>query len=133
MGDIAAVDAAPQHMEALALANRVRLARAELKRRIATQQTTVVDVILDCPWQAESMTISDLLTSQRRWGQARCRRLLLTVGIQENKKLGTLTDRQRRLLADVLSDKQAQATEQDELDAFRGRRELVGSAAAAVG
>jgi hypothetical protein len=104
MGDTAMVDAAPpQHLRALEHANRVRLARAELKRRIATQQTSVVEVILDCPWQAESMSISDLLMSQRRWGRARCRRLLVSLGIPENKQIGTFTERQRTALAAVMS------------------------------
>src|ERR671936_238412 len=103
MGDTATVDAAPQHLRALEQANRVRLARAELKRRVALQQTSVVDVILECPWQAESMSISDLLMSQRRWGRARCRRLLISLGIPENKQIGTFTERQRAALVAVLS------------------------------
>jgi hypothetical protein len=103
MGDTATVDAAPQHLRALEQANRVRLARAELKRRVALQQTSVVEVILDCPWQAESMSISDLLMSQRRWGRARCRRLLVSLGIPENKQIGTFTERQRSALAAGLS------------------------------
>jgi hypothetical protein len=103
MGDTATVDAAPQHLRALEQANRVRLARAELKRKVALQQTSVVEVILDCPWQAESMSISDLLMSQRRWGRARCRRLLLSLGIPENKQIGTFTERQRSALVAGLS------------------------------
>jgi hypothetical protein len=105
MGETAASDAAPQHLRALEQANRVRLARAELKRRVATQTTTVADVVLDCPWEAESMGLSDLLMSQRRWGRARCRRVLLSVGLPENKQIGTLTDRQRRALAATLRDR----------------------------
>jgi hypothetical protein len=105
MGETATSDAAPQHLRALEQANRVRLARAELKRRVATQTTTVADVVLDCPWEAESMALSDLLMSQRRWGRARCRRVLLSVGLPENKQIGTLTDRQRRALAATLRDR----------------------------
>jgi hypothetical protein len=51
------------------------------------------------------MELSDLLMSQRRWGRARCRRLLLTLGLPENKHIGTLTPRQRRALVEVLSSK----------------------------
>src|SRR5436190_20192935 len=104
MGDTATVHAAPpQHLRALEQANRVRLARAELKRRIATEQTSVMEVILGCPWQAESMSVSDLLMSQRRWGRARCRRLLVSLGIPENKQIGTFTERQRGALAALLA------------------------------
>ncbi len=66
----------PQHMQALQRANAVRLARAELKRRVAIGEVGAADVILDAPWEAESMTVSDLLTSQRRWGHTRCRKFL---------------------------------------------------------
>ena len=68
---------APQHMQALARANRVRLARAELKRSIARGDLEAADVIRDCPWETESMTLAELLTSQRRWGRTRARKFLL--------------------------------------------------------
>jgi hypothetical protein len=105
MGDPAASDAAPQHLIALQRANEVRLARAELKRRICSQELSAAQVVLECPWEADSMEISDILMSQRRWGRARCRRLLLSLGMPENKQLGTLTQRQRFELAAVLSRK----------------------------
>jgi hypothetical protein len=95
----------PQHLRALEHANRVRLARAELKRKVAADELTAAEVVQTCPWEAESMGISDLLISQRRWGRARCRRLLLSLGVPENKRLGTLTERQRIALAAVLSAK----------------------------
>ena len=107
MGDPATSDAAPQHLMALRRANEVRLARAELKRRICSQDANVAQVVLECPWEADSMEISDILMSQRRWGRARCRRLLLSLGMPENKQLGTLTVRQRRALAAVLTAKAA--------------------------
>lgn len=104
MGNTATAGPA-QHLRALEYANRVRLARAELKRRVANGETTAAEVVLENPWHAENMSISELLMSQRRWGRARCRRLLMSLGIPENKRLGTLTDRQRRLLAAMLQGK----------------------------
>ncbi len=80
-----------------------------MKRGIASGQLPVVDVIVDCPWQVESMSISDLLMSQKRWGRARCRRLLTSIGIPENKQVGTLTERQRSAVADVLRAKRPSA------------------------
>jgi hypothetical protein len=103
MGDTASAGAGQQHLLALARANRVRLARAELKRQIAGEEISASQVILDCPWEAASMSISDLLMCQRRWGRARCRRLLVSLGVPENKQIGTLTQRQRGALAAVLS------------------------------
>jgi hypothetical protein len=107
MGEQAMSGAAPQHLLALQHANRVRLARAELKRKIAADGLSAAEVIVNCPWEASSMEISDLLMSQRRWGRARCRRLLVSLGLPENKQLGTLTVRQRRALAAVLTAKAA--------------------------
>jgi hypothetical protein len=105
MGETAMSNAAPQHLQALQHANRVRLARAGLKRKVAASEVSAADVVLNCPWEAASMEISDLLMSQRRWGRARCRRLLLSLGLPENKQIGTLTARQRHALAAVLTAK----------------------------
>jgi hypothetical protein len=105
MGNSATVGAGQQHLRALEHANRVRLARAAMKRRIAAGELSASEVILTCPWQAYSMSISDLLMSQKRWGRARCRRLLMSIGVVENKTVGTLTERQRLALAAVLTAK----------------------------
>jgi hypothetical protein len=86
-------------MRALNQANRVRLARAELKRQIADGTRTVADVVLSCPWEAASMTIADLLMSQHRWGRTRCRRFLASIPMNETKTIGSMTDRQRTALA----------------------------------
>lgn len=94
----ATATAAPQHMRALEQANRVRLARAELKREVADGARTVADIVADCPWEAESMAIADLLMSQHRWGRTRCRRFLASVPMGETKTIGSMTDRQRTTL-----------------------------------
>ena len=94
---------APQHMRALERANMVRLARAELKRAIARGDVDAAEVVRDCPWETESMTIAELLTSQRRWGRTRARKFLMPLSLNENKQLGTLTSRQRRMLASELT------------------------------
>lgn len=94
--------AGPQYMRALQRANEVRLARAELKRRVAVGEIDVAEVIRECPWEAESMAVADLLMSQRRWGQTRCRKFLAEVPMSENKTIGSMTDRQRRTLAMML-------------------------------
>jgi hypothetical protein len=110
------VSVEPQHLRALEHANRVRLARAELKRRVASGAVRVSDVVLECPWEAQSMELSELLMSQKRWGRERCRRLLLALGIPENKQMGTLTERQRVALSAMLqappAERRAQAAAQ---------------------
>lgn len=94
--------AGPQHMRALERANKVRLARAELKRAVAIGEIDAAEVILTCPWEAESMAVADLLMSQRRWGQTRCRKFLASIPMSEKKTIGSMTDRQRRTLAAML-------------------------------
>lgn len=91
-----------QQLRALQRANRVRQARADLKRRVAGGDVTAAEVVLACPWEAAGMEISDLLMSQRRWGVSRCRRLMTSLGLPEKKEIGTLTERQRTVLAAVL-------------------------------
>jgi hypothetical protein len=86
-------------MRALAQANRVRLARAELKRQVADGEATVAEIIIRRPWEAESMSIADLLMSQHRWGRTRCRRFLASIPMLETKTIGSMTDRQRQELA----------------------------------
>jgi hypothetical protein len=86
-------------MRALERANRVRLARAELKRQVAEGEVTAAEVVTTCPWEAESMSIGDLLMSQHRWGRTRCHRFLAPLRMSETKQLGTLTQRQRDELA----------------------------------
>jgi hypothetical protein len=94
----------PQHLRALERANQVRLARADLKRRIADGELAVADVILSSPWEAKSMAVADVLMSQRRWGRTRTRRLLAGTGMSETKTLGSMTDRQRRCMATAIRD-----------------------------
>jgi hypothetical protein len=76
-----------------------------LKRRIGAGTLTAAEVLSEPPPEVGSMSISELLMSQRRWGRARCRRLLVTLGVPENKRIGTLTERQRTGLFQLLAGK----------------------------
>ena len=91
-----------QCMEALARANEVRLARAALKREISAGRRNITEVITESPWETESMSLSELLCSQRRWGRARSRKLLSSTALSEGKRVGSLTERQRRVLVAAL-------------------------------
>jgi hypothetical protein len=96
---------APQHMRALAHANRVRLARAALKRSVAAGELDAAGIVRTCPWEVETMTVGELLRSQRRWGRTRARTFLLSLALNENRQLGRLTERQRNMLASELESK----------------------------
>ena len=102
MTETAIMTRQPQRLRALERANEIRLARAVLKRQIADGHIAAAAVILSPPGAAMSWAIGDLLMSQRRWGTTRCRKFLLRNQINENKAIGALTERQRRLLAHQL-------------------------------
>jgi hypothetical protein len=90
-------------MQALRRANEVRLARAELKRGVGEGSIAAKEVILECPWEAASMTVMELLVSQRRWGNARCGKFLAQIGMPEAKTIGSMTQRQRFALVAALT------------------------------
>jgi hypothetical protein len=96
---------APQHMQALAHANRIRLARAALKRKVRSGNARAADVVLRCPYEVETMTVSELLRAQQRWGRTRSRKFLASMALNENRQLGRLTERQREMLARELERK----------------------------
>jgi hypothetical protein len=51
------------------------------------------------------MPVAELLVWQPRWGWTRCRTFLESIGLDDSKLLGGLTERQRVALAVVLSRK----------------------------
>jgi hypothetical protein len=93
----------PQHVQALERANRVRCGRAALKRTIAEGLTDVSEVLLAPPSILATMTLAELLMSQRGWGRVRAGRFLRSAGLTEIKTLGNLTQRQRHSLAVLLT------------------------------
>ena len=96
-------------------ANAVRMARVQLRNRVRAGEITVQDVLADVPTEARTMAIFELLTSQRRWGQARARKFLHRHQISELRHVGDLTDRQRRvLLVQVPLEREATALRRDD-------------------
>jgi hypothetical protein len=68
-------------------------------------QADVIEVVRTCPWEVETMTVGELLRSQRRWGRARARKFLSSLALNENREMGRLTERQRGVLAGELEAK----------------------------
>lgn len=91
---------APQHLQALARANQVRVAAACVKRELAAGRLSISDALHDD--RAQAMTVFDLLKAQRRWGRERTVRVLARQRLKESKRVGSLTDRQRAALAEDL-------------------------------
>jgi hypothetical protein len=92
-----------QRMQALERANQVRTARAALKREVTSGQRDAAEVISQCPSEAQTMPIFELLAAQRRWGSARTRRFLSAYRVNERKGIGTLTERQVKMLVGALA------------------------------
>ena len=91
----------PQYMTALKRADEVRLGRARVKQAIASGKTTVAEALaVEC---CQSAKVFDLLRAQCRWGNVRAAAFLLTIPLSEAKTVGSLTDRQRRVLLDALA------------------------------
>jgi hypothetical protein len=100
-----------QRLRALERATSVRVARAELKRRLRHREAAVSDAILRGSRDTDTMTVAELLLSHPGWGPRRCSRMLRSVALPERKTLGSLTHRQRVMLAAALA-----------IDAEHGRR-----------
>ena len=95
-----------QYMTALAKANKIRLARAELKRKVRAGEIAVADLLAPgatIPQEAESMTLCELLCAQQGWGIVRAKRAVLRpLGIGEICTVGSLTDRRRERVVEAL-------------------------------
>lgn len=83
----------PQHMVALAEANRVRLAGAVLRREVAAGDLSIAEALVD--ERAATMTVVRLLAAQSRWGKHRAELLCAQVPVSSTKRVGELTERQR--------------------------------------
>lgn len=92
----------PQHLQALVRANIVRLARAELGRRLKAGEITAGAAIVYQPWWMQSMAVAGLLKYQARWGQNRVRKFLAKIPLSETKAIGSLTKRQRDAIVKAL-------------------------------
>jgi hypothetical protein len=94
---------AQHHLLALERANHVRSARAELKRQLRAGEVNAAEAILRGSHDTDTMTVTELLSSQRGWGPVRSTKLLVSVSLSQRKTLGSLTERQRVTLAGLLS------------------------------
>jgi hypothetical protein len=97
---------ARQRLLALERANHVRLTRATLKRRLRAGEVAAADAILRGSRDTDTMTVAELLVSQRGWGPTRSAKMLRSASLSERRTLGSLTERQRVMLAAVLSNRE---------------------------
>lgn len=90
-----------QTMTALQKANRIRLDRAALKRKIRAGDVDLADLIspdAEIPECLRSASVGEALSAQRRWGAHRARRLLIGTYVAETRRLDALTRRERGVI-----------------------------------
>jgi len=97
----------PQYEIARESANRIRFARAELKRDIKTGVVTLPEVLLaDIPDWLVGMKVEKLVLAVPRVGPRVASRWLARVPTHPHSHIGYLTMRQRLLLAEISSGKE---------------------------
>lgn len=87
-----------QRLEALERANVVRLAAADVKREVRDGRLLIEDAVFDD--RAQSIVLRTLLMTPSRVGPVRVDRLLRRLEISGHRRIGDLTDRQRKVVAD---------------------------------
>lgn len=95
-------DAEQQRMDALATATEIRRERARMKREIKAGRLRIVNVIMDPPWYAESMYVMHLLMAMPKFGRSRAKLRMDRAELPLTKTVGSLTDRQRRVLVEAV-------------------------------
>lgn len=99
-------------MDALAKANQVRYARADLKREMAARKVSLEQAMKrPC---VRNMTIGELLLALPRYGPTRVVRLLDAVSISECRRICDLTERQRTIVVEALGPPPDELTEEHE-------------------
>lgn len=105
----------PQHMDALAHANTVRIYRAKVKKEIASQPTSTESLRLCASYLADDppeiqlrrMGVAELVKACRSMGDASVAEMLLFARVGPKTTLEGLTERQRAVL---LAQLEAKAT-----------------------
>ena len=83
-----------QRLAALQRANVVRAAGARVKAAVRSGDVSLGDAIAH--EDAASVPVGALLACQRRWGARRAERVCAGVPVRASKRVGELTERQRR-------------------------------------
>jgi hypothetical protein len=77
-----------QRLRALERAKQIRTARAELKRRLRAGEVAAAEAVLRGSRDTDTMTVTQLLSSQAGWGPVRAAKILRSVSMSERKTLG---------------------------------------------
>jgi len=91
-----------QRLEALARANEVRSARAQLKRDLKAGRRTLDELLIETPPYLQTAKVFDMLLAVPKVGRVRVNKMLQACRISPSKTIGGLSDRQRAELVELL-------------------------------
>jgi S13-like protein len=90
-----------QRLRALREANEIRVARAQLKKELASGRVRIEEILAEPPRAAMTAKVYDLLVALPRIGPVKAARSLIQCRIASSKTVGGLTERQRHELIDL--------------------------------
>jgi hypothetical protein len=91
-----------QRMDALERANRIRTARAQLKRDLKAGKVSIHQLLLKPPAYLETAKVFDMLLAVPKYGRVKANKVLVQCRISPSKTIGGLSERQRTELVSML-------------------------------
>jgi len=89
-------------MDALERANKIRTARAQLKRDLKAGKVSIHKLLLDPPSYLETAKVFDMLLAVPKYGRVKANKVLVQCRISPSKTIGGLSERQRTELVSLL-------------------------------
>ena len=91
-----------QRMDELERANRIRTARAQLKRDLKAGKVSIHKLLLEPPEYLETAKVFDMLLAVPKYGRVKANKVLVQCRISPSKTIGGLSERQRTELVSLL-------------------------------
>ena len=89
-------------MDALERANKIRTARAQLKRDLKAGKVSIQKLLLEPPAYLETAKVFDMLLAVPKYGRVKANKVLVGCRISPSKTIGGLSQRQRTELVSML-------------------------------
>lgn len=94
-----------QRLDALQSANKIRTARANLKRDLRAGKVSIHDLLLEPPEYVRSAKVFDLLMATPKYGRVKTDKVMRICACSPSKTVGGLSPRQRTELVSTLGPK----------------------------
>jgi hypothetical protein len=89
-------------MDALERANKIRTARAQLKRDLKAGKVSIHKLLMEPPAYLETAKVFDMLLAVPKYGRVKANKVLVQCRISPSKTIGGLSERQRTELVSML-------------------------------